>query len=184
MGATASRDPDPTLPTGAPPRGADAPHSAWPAGGGRLALATLLAPASVGAGDRAARHVGVADLAGRGAPVDRRTRPGRGGCPLLRHRHAGSSATANAWSATTPPFGRSPTSGSRVYERFERLAPAGLPGFRRGDLLARLVADVDTLQDLMVRVIPPWVSPPSSGTATVGVIWWLLPAAGLSWRWR
>ena len=32
----------------------------------------------------------------------------------------------------------------RVYERLEALAPAGLPAFRRGDLLARLVQDVDS----------------------------------------
>ena len=30
----------------------------------------------------------------------------------------------------------------RVYEQLERLAPAGLPAFHRGDLLARLVHDV------------------------------------------
>ena len=43
-----------------------------------------------------------------------------------------------------------------VYQRLERLAPSGLPAFRRGDLLARLVADVDTLQDLLLRVLPPY----------------------------
>ena len=44
----------------------------------------------------------------------------------------------------------------KVYERLERLAPAGLPAFRRGDLLARIVQDVDSLQDLVIRVIPPF----------------------------
>ena len=44
----------------------------------------------------------------------------------------------------------------QVYERLERLAPAGLPGFRRGDLLARIVQDVDSLQDLVIRVVPPF----------------------------
>jgi thiol reductant ABC exporter CydC subunit len=67
----------------------------------------------------------------------------------------------------------------RVYERLERLAPAGLPAFRRGDLLARLVRDVDTLQDLMVRVIPPWGIAAVVGAGTVGFVWWLIPAAGL-----
>ena len=33
-----------------------------------------------------------------------------------------------------------------VYERLERLAPLGLPAFRSGDLLARLVSDVDSLR--------------------------------------
>ena len=32
-----------------------------------------------------------------------------------------------------------------VYERIEPLAPAGLAAFRRGDLVSRLVADVDDL---------------------------------------
>ena len=44
----------------------------------------------------------------------------------------------------------------RVYERLERLAPSGLPSFRRGDLLARVVQDVDSLQDLVLRVLPPF----------------------------
>ena len=43
----------------------------------------------------------------------------------------------------------------RVYQRLERLAPSGLPAFRRGDLLARIVQDIDSLQDLVIRVIPP-----------------------------
>ncbi|MER5638440.1 thiol reductant ABC exporter subunit CydD [Kitasatospora sp. NPDC002227] len=38
-----------------------------------------------------------------------------------------------------------------VYRRLERLAPAGLPAFRRGDLLSRLVADVDSVQDHHLR---------------------------------
>ena len=49
----------------------------------------------------------------------------------------------------------------RVYERLERLTPSGLPSFRRGDLLARVVQDVDTLQDLVLRVVPPSASPSS-----------------------
>ena len=43
----------------------------------------------------------------------------------------------------------------RVYQRLEGLAPSGLPAFRHGDLLARVVQDVDALQDLVVRVVPP-----------------------------
>ncbi len=41
----------------------------------------------------------------------------------------------------------------RVYQRLERLAPAGLREFRSGDLLARLVSDVDATQDLFIRGI-------------------------------
>ena len=44
---------------------------------------------------------------------------------------------------------------SRVYERIEPLAPAQLEGYRRGDLLARLVADVDSLQNLHLRGLGP-----------------------------
>ena len=43
----------------------------------------------------------------------------------------------------------------RVYQRLERLAPAGLAEFRSGDLLARLVSDVDATQDLFIRGIAP-----------------------------
>jgi|NGEPerStandDraft_6_1074524.scaffolds.fasta_scaffold11761_3 thiol reductant ABC exporter CydC subunit len=67
----------------------------------------------------------------------------------------------------------------RIYRRLERLAPAGLPAFRSGDLLSRLVADVDSLQDLILRVIPPFAIAILVGTSTVGLVWALLPAAGL-----
>ena len=66
-----------------------------------------------------------------------------------------------------------------MYRRLERLAPAGLPAFQRGDLLSRLVQDVDSLQDLMLRVIPPFAIAAVVGTVTVVLTWWLLPAAGL-----
>lgn len=42
-----------------------------------------------------------------------------------------------------------------VYRRIEPLAPARLTGFRRGDLLGRLVADVDTLQNAYLRILLP-----------------------------
>ncbi|MEV7153688.1 thiol reductant ABC exporter subunit CydD [Streptomyces misionensis] len=65
-----------------------------------------------------------------------------------------------------------------VYRRLERLAPAGLKSVRRGDLLTRLVADVDALQDYWLR----WLLPASVAllvsTATVGFTGWLLPEAG------
>ncbi|MER5861842.1 thiol reductant ABC exporter subunit CydD [Kitasatospora sp. NPDC002040] len=38
-----------------------------------------------------------------------------------------------------------------VYRRLEQLAPTGLPAFRRGDLLSRLVSDVDAIQDHYLR---------------------------------
>ncbi len=58
-----------------------------------------------------------------------------------------------------------------VYERLERLAPLGLPAFRSGDLLARLVHDVDALQDLLLRVVPPFAIALGVGAATVGLVW-------------
>ncbi len=66
----------------------------------------------------------------------------------------------------------------RIYERLERLAPLGLPAFRSGELLARLVHDVDALQDLLLRVVPPFAVAGIVGAATVGVVWLVLPAAG------
>ena len=65
------------------------------------------------------------------------------------------------------------------YEQLEALAPAGLPAFRSGDLLARVVHDIDSLQDLILRVIPPFVIALLVGVGTVGLVWWILPAAGL-----
>jgi thiol reductant ABC exporter CydC subunit len=66
----------------------------------------------------------------------------------------------------------------RIYERLERLAPLGLPAFRSGELLARLVHDVDSLQDLLLRVLPPFAIALLVGTATVVLEWLMLPAAG------
>ena len=47
---------------------------------------------------------------------------------------------------------------TRVFAALEPLAPAVLPMFRRGDLLARLVDDVDAMQDLPLRVLQPTAS--------------------------
>src|SRR4051794_8814266 len=66
-----------------------------------------------------------------------------------------------------------------VYRRLEPLAPAALPAFREGDLLPRFVHDVDALQDLLLRVLPPFAIALLAGGATVALLWWLLPAAGL-----
>ncbi len=66
-----------------------------------------------------------------------------------------------------------------LYQRLERLAPLGLPAFRSGDLLARLVHDVEALQDLLLRVLPPFVIALGVGAITVAVLWLMLPAAGL-----
>ena len=44
---------------------------------------------------------------------------------------------------------------TRVYERIEPLAPAQLEGYAEGDLLSRMVADVDALQNLHLRGVGP-----------------------------
>ncbi|MER5357343.1 thiol reductant ABC exporter subunit CydD [Streptomyces sp. NPDC002785] len=66
-----------------------------------------------------------------------------------------------------------------VYRGLERIAPAGLRRTRRGDLLSRLVADVDALQDYWLRWLLPAGTAVVVGAATAGFIGWLLPAAGL-----
>ncbi|MFG3247920.1 thiol reductant ABC exporter subunit CydD [Streptomyces sp. NPDC048187] len=66
-----------------------------------------------------------------------------------------------------------------VYRRLERLAPAGLRHRRRGDLLSRLVSDVDALQDYWLRWLLPAGSALVVSAASVGFTTWLLPEAGL-----
>ncbi|MEU6766444.1 thiol reductant ABC exporter subunit CydD [Streptomyces sp. NPDC046853] len=65
-----------------------------------------------------------------------------------------------------------------VYRRLERLAPAGLGKTRRGDLLSRLVADVDALQDYWLRWLLPASAAAAVGIGAVGFTAWLLPEAG------
>jgi thiol reductant ABC exporter CydC subunit len=65
----------------------------------------------------------------------------------------------------------------RVYERLEPLAPAQLEGYRRGDLLSRAVADVDSLQNLHLRGIGPPLVALVAGAVSVAVTAAFLPAA-------
>ena len=65
-----------------------------------------------------------------------------------------------------------------VYARLERLAPVGLARFTRGDLLSRLVADVDTALDLPLRVVLPWAQAAAVSVGTVGFLLWLNPGSG------
>ncbi|HEX4127707.1 MAG TPA: thiol reductant ABC exporter subunit CydC [Acidimicrobiales bacterium] len=67
----------------------------------------------------------------------------------------------------------------RVFERLEVVAPAGLPAFRRGDLVARFVDDVDSLQDVVLRVLQPFLVAILVGAGTVAALWWFLPQAGV-----
>ena len=65
-----------------------------------------------------------------------------------------------------------------VFARILPLAPAGLAGTRRGDLLTRLVRDVDDLQDLPLRVVQPLVTSGLVAVLSVVGVWLVLPAAG------
>ncbi|MET9320014.1 thiol reductant ABC exporter subunit CydD [Streptomyces sp. NPDC003038] len=65
-----------------------------------------------------------------------------------------------------------------VYRQLERIAPAGLREHRRGDLLARLVADADALQDYWLRWLLPVGTAVLVGTGSVAFTTWLLPEAG------
>ena len=68
---------------------------------------------------------------------------------------------------------------SRFYERIEPLAPAQLYEYRSGELLGRMVGDVDALQGLYVRGIAPPLVALIVGGAAVGVTAAVLPAAAL-----
>jgi len=67
----------------------------------------------------------------------------------------------------------------RAYDALARLAPAGLSGYRSGDLLARLVADIDSLADRWLRVRLPYAAAALAGAGAVAVVGVLSPAAGL-----
>ena len=67
---------------------------------------------------------------------------------------------------------------SRFYERVEPLAPAQLRQYRSGELLARMVGDVDALQSLYVRGLGPPIVALLVGAGSVAVAAAVLPAAG------
>jgi ATP-binding cassette, subfamily C, bacterial CydC len=67
-----------------------------------------------------------------------------------------------------------------IYRRVERLAPAGLAAFRSGDLLARLISDVDATQDLFIRGIgPPLVAALVGGGAVAACLLILAPGGAV-----
>jgi ATP-binding cassette, subfamily C, bacterial CydC len=65
-----------------------------------------------------------------------------------------------------------------IYRRLTRLAPAGLPAYRSGDLLARLVSDVDSIQDVFVRGLGPPLAAALTGGAVVAFCLLVLAPAG------
>jgi ATP-binding cassette subfamily C protein CydC len=68
---------------------------------------------------------------------------------------------------------------TELYRRLSRVAPAGLGRTDRGDLLARVVSDVDALQDLPLRVVQPLVVSGVTAAAAVGGVAIVSPRAAL-----
>jgi thiol reductant ABC exporter CydC subunit len=68
---------------------------------------------------------------------------------------------------------------AHVYESIEPLAPAQLEDTRRGDLLSRFVADVDSLQNLYLRGLEPLLIALVAGAASVALAALFLPAAAI-----
>ena len=65
-----------------------------------------------------------------------------------------------------------------IYRRLERLAPAGLTVFSSGDLLTRLISDVDATQDLFIRGIAPPLAAALAGAGSVIACLVILTPAG------
>ncbi|MFJ4434666.1 thiol reductant ABC exporter subunit CydD [Streptomyces sp. NPDC088923] len=65
-----------------------------------------------------------------------------------------------------------------VFRGLAHLSPAGLRDRRRGDLLSRLVADVDAFQDYWLRWLLPAGAAFLVSAGAVGFTAWLLPEAG------
>lgn len=67
----------------------------------------------------------------------------------------------------------------KVWNRLARAFPAGLPDVRSGDLVTRLVADVDAIQDLFIRGLTPPAVAAVVGGATVAAVTALLAPGGV-----
>jgi ATP-binding cassette, subfamily C, bacterial CydC len=68
---------------------------------------------------------------------------------------------------------------ARFYERIEPLAPGQLEVFRRGDLVSRMVGDVDALQGLYLRGIGPPTSAVVVGAVSITAAALILPTSAL-----
>ncbi|MBV9795621.1 MAG: thiol reductant ABC exporter subunit CydD [Actinobacteria bacterium] len=66
-----------------------------------------------------------------------------------------------------------------AWDHLEKLAPAGLAAFRSGDLLSRVVRDVDSLADRWLRVRLPYLVAVVAGGVAVTISTLLVPRAGL-----
>ena len=67
----------------------------------------------------------------------------------------------------------------RAYDALARLAPTGIADYGSGDLIARLVADIDSLADQWLRVRLPYAAAAVAGTGAVVLVTALQPEAGL-----
>ena len=67
---------------------------------------------------------------------------------------------------------------TRFYHGIQPLAPAGLEAFRRGDLMSRMIDDVDELQGLYLRGLGPPLVALAAGAVCVGTAAAFAPAAG------
>lgn len=67
----------------------------------------------------------------------------------------------------------------RAYRHLERLVPGGLGDIAGGDVVSRVVADVEATQDLIVRVAVPVMTGFLTAAAAVALTASFLPAAGL-----
>ncbi len=63
-----------------------------------------------------------------------------------------------------------------LYQRIEPQAPANLLRHRSGDLLNRIVTDIDVLDTLFVRVLSPTIVAVAVAVVVGGVLWWLAPS--------
>lgn len=66
----------------------------------------------------------------------------------------------------------------QIYRRLADSPVEVVAGFRRGDLLVRTGADVDSIGDVVVRAIMPAAIAAVVGTGTVVLVTWLSPASG------
>lgn len=67
----------------------------------------------------------------------------------------------------------------RLFDALVPLAPYGMTSFRRGDLLARMVSDVDAVQDAVLRAVLPAVTALITGVVTTVYVASVLPAAAV-----
>jgi ATP-binding cassette, subfamily C, bacterial CydC len=68
----------------------------------------------------------------------------------------------------------------QIFERIEPFIPAGMANLSRGETMARIVNDVDELQNLPLRVIAPLAQAVFVSSASILFIFTLLPSAGLA----